>query len=548
MSLRNHFFFSPVFSNTYFPNLVLKTGRQLGKTRSVVARLILRKATHPGHINLIVYPLQEQADRMSSIIFRPLLDDSPIKKLLGYDKKSSLNASVRRIVCGNGSMTHFQYTGEDATRIRQITADWVYIDEAQDHLPDQIPIVDQCLSSRIFPTKFISGTSKSHQTYLEENWAKSSQGIWHIDCPHCGFENICCVEEKGGHLQKMLGPIRDDISNERPGLVCAQCQQPVHPKFGKWVHRYPERLKDFPGYYIPQPISPVHCCYPNKWADLVGRWNGKDNYTIDKFYNEILGEAYDNAFTLVGVEDLKAVGILGPNKIEHAASQVCNYNFNVLGVDWGGGGAEGVSRTKVAFACFKPDGTVDVLYGADFPPSTDFLGEAKRITEIASKLNVHYIAHDYNGAISREAFLNHVGWSLDRLIPIVYRQLIGGDIIEYQKPLKFRTRGYYVLDKAASLQLLCSYIRSRKIKFFNYDYEGPNQPGLLHDFLNLVEEKMETPNGEVYRVRKATTTCSDDFAHAVNYAVFAGWNLTGWWSSMTGNHTVQEITHAIGAF
>lgn len=544
MSLRNHFFFSPIFSNSYHPNIVLKTGRQLGKTRSIAVRMILQKAIVPGHVNLIVYPLQEQADRMSSIIFRPILEDSPIRKYLGYDKKAEINASVRRIVCNNRSMTHFQYTGDDANRIRQITADWVYVDEAQDHLPDQIPIVDQCLSSKVYPTKFISGTSKSNQTYLEENWQRSSQAIWHIHCPGCGFENICCVDERGGHLFKMLGPIRDDISFDRPGLVCAGCQNPINPKLGRWVHRYPERAKDFPGYYIPQVIAPIHCCYPNKWAKVIGRWNGEEGYTIDKFYNEILGEAFDNAFTLVGVEDLKSVGILGPNDINRAIECAKNYNFNVLGIDWGGGGAEGVSRTKIAFACFNPDGTVDINFGMDFPPTTDFIGEAKKIVEIAYRLGVHYIAHDYNGAITREAFLHHIGWSLDRLIPMVYRQLIGGNVIEFQKPIKNRTRGYYVLDKACSLQLLCSYIRTKKIKFFNYDYEGPNKPGLLHDFLNLVEEKVETPNGEVYRVRKSATTVSDDFAHAVNYAVFAGWNITGWWSAITENVTVQELNIA----
>ena len=223
------------------------------------------------------------------------------------------------------------------------------IDEAQDIDGDDVPVLAACLDAAEEPVTWVAGTSKTNATYLEVCYEESSQGVWHTRCTACGFDNIARLESNGGHLLAMIGPARDDISEAYPGVRCKGCLAAINPRWGRWVHRYPERLRDSAGYHIPQVIVPVHYASPAKWAIMNARVRGEDNYTTAKLYNEVLGEPFDDAIQLVGVEDLKRAAVLGQNEATHTSSYAQRSGSNVmLGVDWGGGGDDGVSRTQIA--------------------------------------------------------------------------------------------------------------------------------------------------------------------------------------------------------
>ena len=224
------------------------------------------------------------------------------------------------------------------------------------------------------------------------------------------------------------------------------------------------------------------------------------------------------AFKLVSIDDLKAAAKgLGPNNLENSKSRSPRYQFRVLGVDWGGGGENGVSRTKVAMCGLASDRKAEVYFGLQFPPSTDRVAEGREICKLATMFNANIIAHDYNGTgTSSEAVLTHLGWPIDRIAPMRYAGTIGDDMIKYHPPGKFQTRGYYTMDKARGLQFLAMAIRQNMVKFFDYDYIDQDRPGLLHDFLALVEDTVDTPSGSIYRIRKGSPHDSDDFASAVH--------------------------------
>jgi hypothetical protein len=93
MSLANHFVFMPLFALALLPIVVVRAGRQLGKSRQIAARIILQCAFKPGQEVLVVLPLQEQSDRLSSIIFKPMIENSPIASILRSDPNLG---SVRR--------------------------------------------------------------------------------------------------------------------------------------------------------------------------------------------------------------------------------------------------------------------------------------------------------------------------------------------------------------------------------------------------------------------------------------------------------------------
>ena len=398
------------------------------------------------------------------------------------------------------------------------------------------------MSAAASPQRLYSGTSLTKDTLLEQQWNRSSQGVWHIPCGHCGFENIAALEPDG-HLISMLGPIRDDVSEARPGVVCHRCSKPsnpkpINPRHGHWVHRRPELRKSFVGYHIPQILMPGHYASRVKWTELIGKMNGV--YSTGKFYNEVLGEPYDVAVKLVGEDDLrKAAAGVGPNTEAAAVRRAPMYAQVVLGVDWGGGGEDGVSRTKCAAIGLRADGIAEVFYGAQFPPSTDRVAEGRAILKIAGFCRAKLIAHDYVGdGRTSESVLTHLGWPVNALAPMVYRQNLGGDILTFQKPVGNRTRPFYTLDKTESLRFVCLAIRALKVRFFDFDKIDGDRPGLVCDFLALAVEQVETPTGEVYRIRRSTMAGSDDFAMACNYGLCAMWEQTRSWPNVASAGTI----------
>ncbi len=532
MSLADRFPFSPVFSTKQPPVVVHRSSRQIGKTRSIAGRLVLDCAMTPGEKVLIVTPLQEQSDVLSATIFKPMIEDSPIRVLLRPDGGVG---SVRRRDFANRAMLQFSFAFLDTERVRSKTGRILYLDEAQDLNPGHVPVIEQCQASHRAPQTWVSGTSKTKDTFLEAKWQMSSQGVWHIPCSACGYDNRCCLEPDGD-LLATIGPAHDGISERSPGTVCRGCLVPISPRLGRWVHRYPERLRDVAGYYAPQTIFPFHYAEPGKWRDLTARMNGVGGYTQAKFYNECLGEAFDQAFKLLSINDLQTAGQgVGPNTEAAAAARGWRYVTVVLGVDWGGGGATGVSRTKVAAAGLTQSGRVEVFYGAQFAPGTDRVAEGREVLRIARLVNARMIAHDAIGVgVASEAVLTHLGWPVTHIAPMVYRGMTGGELVEFHQPAQQRMRGFFTVDKAKTLQFLAMAVRAGAVRFFDYDHVDSTNPGLLHDFLALVEDLVDTPNGGAYRiVRKKGSLDSDDFAHATNYAACALWEQTGSWPDLT---------------
>ncbi len=530
LSLYNHFVMADLYATDIVSKLVLRAGRQVSKSISLTALILLRSAAFDYHNSLIVLPLQEQADRLSSEYFKPMIEDSPIRLMLRDD---SASGNIRRRSFTNRSTIAFLYAWLSAERVRGNPADTLAIDEAQDMDRAHMPVITSCTDASDFPEIIISGTSKTRDTMLEAEFQKSSQGIWHVKCRKggCNFENVFCLE--GGNILEILGPYSSDISEKRPGTVCAKCRTPINPRWGQWVHRYPSRLKSYKGFHIPQPLIPTHYAKAGKWLTLMDKYK---NYSPGRFLNEILGEPYDFAVKLVSVDDLKKAGSLHENTPENALEASRQYSFKILSVDWGGGGEEGGSCTKFAVMGWASDGRCDVIYGKQFPPSTDHVNEVKEVIAAADRLQCQFIVHDYNGGgVTRESILTHSSWPIARIVPVVYCSDPEGPVIEFVPPKKNRLRGFWHLDKSRSLQYNCFALRNGLIRTFKYDWVSDENLGMLYDFTTLVEHPVESPTGvNHYRVRKAETAVSDDFAQAVNMGASVIWETmcNGQWPSI----------------
>jgi hypothetical protein len=532
-TLSDHFAFEPLFHTRLTPEITLKTGRQTGKSQSISARGVLLCNAIPNFSLLYVTPLYEQIRRFSTQYVRPLIEQSPLRTL--WTNTSTENSVLQRSFTNNSKM-YFSFAYLDADRLRGISAKGgVSIDEVQDMNPEHIPIIMETMSAaKDWGIKTFTGTPKTLDGTLETFWSESSQAEWVTTCPHCHKDNIPAM---GLDLERMIGPYHPGISEERPGTICAKCGKPINPRTGRWWHRYPKLRWTQPGYHVPQIIMPMHYAKPTKWLHLLGKQNGAGNTTTAMFYNEVLGESYDVGTKLVNLTDLQAAAVLPWRNIPEAPIEVLgrlrDYTLRILAVDWGGGGEKRVSFTTAAVLGVRPDGKLDVLYGRRLMTPHNHLREAEDLLSLFGQFQCHVFAHDYTGAGDlRETFMIQVGLPLDRIAAVAYVGAARQGLLIPKPATDIRPRNYWQLDKTRSLVLTCTCIKLKRILFFQDDYQNKDNPGLLRDFLALIENKIETNGaGELYQIIRAASR-SDDFAHAVNIGACIAWQMTGTWPDL----------------
>jgi hypothetical protein len=529
-SLYDYFPFSPMFRTRMPTNTVLMTGRQVSKSTSMASHGVALSNAIPYFSTLFVTPRYEQIRRFSTEYVGAFIRQSPVRDLWTSTETTG-NVLLRTF--NNGSRMFFSFALLDVDRVRGIPAKKVGIDEAQDMDPDHIPIIRETMSaSKEYGITQITGTPKTLDNFIHGEWMRSSRAEWFTPCFACGEWNIASLEF---HLEKMLGPMRDDISEARPGTICHNCRRPINPRYGRWVHRHPERRWERLGLHVPQPIMPLHYAIPKKWSELLQKREGASNTAPHVFINEILGESSATGNQLLTLPDLQNAAILDwennplypPKEI---FDRLASYRTTVLGIDWGGGGEDGVSFTVLALLGFRTDGKIDVLWGRRLLNPHEHIQEAQEILKYFQMFDPTFIAHDYTGAgILRETFLVQAGVPIERIMPIQYVRSASHSLMNFHPATVQHQRTWYSLDKTRSLLYVTSSIKLRMVQFFKYDYKSDDVPGLLHDFLALIDEKRPgTHAGDIYLIKRAQGF-TDDFAQAVNLGCASIWHANDAW-------------------
>jgi hypothetical protein len=543
-TLQDYFPFSPIFRVRMPDNLVLIAGRQVSKSTSLASHGIAVSNSIPHFSTLFVTPRYEQIRRFSTEYVRPFIEQSPVKDL--WTGTTTVNSVLQRSF-KNGSKMFFSFALLDADRVRGIPAKKCAIDEAQDMDPDHVPIIRETMSaSKEYGILQVTGTPKTLDNFIHGEWKRSSQGEWFTPCFACGEWTIASLEY---HLEAMIGPIRDDISENNPATICHRCRRPINPRYGRWMHRYPERRWTRLGLHVPQVIMPLHYAISKKWSELCQKREGAANTAPHVFINEVLGESSATGNQLVTLPDLQAAAELPwENRPTDPDPQIFerlrNYRTTVLSIDWGGGGEEGVSFTVLSLLGFRSDGKIDVLWGRRLLNPHEHLKEAQDILGYYQLFRPTFLAHDYTGAgILRETFLVQAGVPIDQIIPIRLVRSASQSLMLYHPPTTQHQRSWYSLDKTRCLIYVTSAIKLKLIRFFQYDYRSDDVPGLLHDFLALIDEKKPgTHAGDIYLIKRADGF-TDDFAQAVNLGCAALWHANDAWPNFTIGSD-QQLTAA----
>lgn len=540
--LGDHYPFSPVFKTAMPAALVLKTGRQVSKSTSLASHGVMLSNCIPYFRTLYVTPLYEQIRRFSNNYVRPFIDRSPVKPL--WSGTNTENSVLQRSF-KNLSVMLFSFALLDADRVRGISADKVAIDEVQDMDPDHIPIIREVMSHSDYGLFQFTGTPKSLDNPLEGLWRRSSQAEWFIPCFSCGTWNIPSMEF---HIDAMIGPYHDDISESCPGTVCHKCQKPVFPRHGHWVHRYPQRRWQMAGYHVPQIIMPLHYSRPNKWGELLAKRDGWGNTTQATFYNEVLGESVDAGQKLISESELRAAAVLPwentpDNPSTEMIRRLDQYQMRMLAVDWGGGGEDGTSFTSLALLGFNSLGQIHILWGKRLVQSQEHLAEAREALHWLRVFRCHLMAHDYTGAgVIRETVMVQAGFELSRVMPIYYVRAAASNLMRYVEATPLHNRAHYRLDKTRSLLYVFQAIKLKLVQSFMYDYVNDDNAGLLSDFLALVENKTESRlAGDIYTITR-NPMLTDDFAQAVNIGCAALWHANNAWPNYADAAAIGRIS------
>jgi len=202
----------------------------------------------------------------------------------------------------------------------------------------------------------------------------------------------------------------------------------------------------------------------------------------------------------------------------------------MLAIDWGGGGEAGISFTVLTVLGFRLDGTIDVLWAKRLLIGGDHLAEAAECMRVSKTFNCDFISHDYTGAGTvRETVMVQAGFNLDRVMAVRLVRSAAQDLLVYKPPTEINHRAHYSLDKTRSLLYTCQAIKLKQIRFFQYDWSSQDMPGVISDFLALVENKADSRTGsDIYTITR-NTLLTDDFAQAVNIGCAALWHINDAW-------------------
>jgi hypothetical protein len=544
-TIENHFAFEPFYNTRLCRNMVWKTGRQVAKSTNQAAQGVLLSNLIPYFNTLFVTPQYELIRRFSGNYVRPFIEEAPVKSLF-LDTTCANNVLQRSF--RNHSIMYFSFALLDCDRTRGLNCSKVAYDEVQDLDPSFIPIIQEVMSgSKWGGLQQYTGTPKTLENTIEQLWQDSSRGEWVVRCGACNYWNTPSLAHD---LEKMLGPKipKWKASEEKPGIVCAKCGRPVNPRTGCWQHARPDLHYKFSGYHVPQMIMPMHYADHEKWAILQGKRQGFGRTPYNVFLNEVCGESADFGSKLLTITDLRRAAVLPwDNEFEQALKHAGNYTQRVISVDWGGGGLDEISFTTVAILGMLPDGKIDVIYGWRSLTPNEPLKEAVQVLHLMHHFKCSHLVHDFGGAGAlRETLIAQSGLPENRIIPVAYARVGAGPMMGW-RPFNENTgkRSHHVLDKARSLQYTCELIKACYIRFFRYDHKGSDQPGLLHDFLSLVEDNVANRHGSnIFTIIRNKMAGPDDFADAVNMGACALFHARDSWPDVALEHGL-EVTPEI---
>ena len=316
-------------SDTLRRKVLLIFGRQCEKSTTIGNTFISMANLVPYLRLLYITASNTQMREFSDERLRAVIADSPtLKHLTGREIRGgqeTQNVQTKRFL--NQSKMVLRSVYRNADRVRGISADVLGVDELQDILTDNLPVIEETLfhcEQPQGPVSIYAGTPKTFDNPLEYYWRKySSRNEWMTKCEGCNYWNM--IEEE------CITPT---------GLACRKCGKPINPADGKaqWV-RWGAADSEWEGFRLPQPVVPY--AYYDRPEMFALKWKGllakPKRYPRPRFYNEVMARSYDAGTKPVTEEELRACCDPSLHFIADPYTHKSDGSIVWAGVDWGSG-------------------------------------------------------------------------------------------------------------------------------------------------------------------------------------------------------------------
>lgn len=483
---------------------LLKCGRQVEKSTLLGNKLLSYSCIVTALNSLYVSPTNQQSKVFSQDRLKEPIETSPFLKSWTTTKLSD-NVFLKKFI--NRSQITLRYAFMNADRCRGIPADIICLDEIQDILTDNIPVIEQCASHSVVnlggePHKggiFIySGTPKSLDNTIESYWNKfSTQNEWVVPCHnHSMFTG-------DGKITKVHWNILSEDNIGLEGLICDKCGGPIVPqdKMSRWAAMNPEIIhripKPYEGFRIPQLMVP--------WVAHKDIIQNRETYPRDRFFNEVLGLSYDSGTRPLTQRDMQdncsqhlQMDEASIEKIyQHVGSAIPIY----AGIDWTGGGEH--SFTVLMLAAYL-DGKFQCFYyrrfkGREMEPTA----QMEEILRILNKWNVRRVGVDYGGGLwPNNTLINHFG--MNRVVK--YQYSTPSEKVRWEDGLK-----RFLVNRTEVMSDIFNAIKQRSVfRFPNWE-QFNDKFEFAQDFLNIFSEYNDQRRMIEY---KKSPDSQDDAFHA----------------------------------
>jgi len=228
----------------------------------------------------------------------------------------------------------------NADRVRGIPADVLAVDEIQNFMMANIPVITATLNNsdlEFGPITLLSGTPLTFDNPIEQIFSKNStKNLWLMRCSGCRAHNF--PPRTMTEVRMMIGP---------RGLVCKKCAKALDVFSGEWV-RTGSKDVAYEGFHLSRALMPYTAVgnpdrFREKWGKFARDVNDPNVDDATKM-NEIFGVSWDSGKKPITQDELIRCCHPGIRYMSRKApSRVINDPTWPIfaGIDWGEGSGAG---------------------------------------------------------------------------------------------------------------------------------------------------------------------------------------------------------------